>query len=513
MDWLRKKAPEFGRSIVHPGIQLPVFTYNITRPYPYKWFTPVAIVGGILLTILFTALNFYSNAVTPLTITTKELDYFENYRLSGLPGLLANFSASKNQPSCQAINIPVGTNLRTDPSILSYKLLNSELSYYRGGKIRDCEIISMRTEFDTFQEEISDWTVTVVCLVECLVEIIYDGNARVTLETRYGQRTDTSPYRMVDRGKGRATLDPRYVDGLTWVNLLLLASWLETLTAITSQTIQTPQKPKLAEIGMYEDPASIMPRYNLSKGTVAYTKNDDDDLFVGDYVWYNNDHTRRYTNCTTWPTAGNNSWPEISSPLVRLGEAMMMAVYVDFGQANRSRIISSPGVAESWTANLSTIFDRGTIQFGNYSEILLELRVFSSQDLLSDIEVTLSKSFSAVFASTYICQIYTLKQPFRIFISILVADLVLLRAAWSLYNIIVGYFVKSRHPESNVCDDCLSRKKVDEAETSTPMLPGVVKLDGCVEDTIELHDLGPASPPAQQYDRQSMQRLLTHRDV
>lgn len=45
----------------------------------------------------------------------------------------------------------------------------------------------------------------------------------------------------------------------------------------------------------------------------------------------------------------------------------------------------------------------------------------------------------------------------NVLVSILVADLVFLRAAWSLYNLIVGYFLKSRHPDANICDDCLAR--------------------------------------------------------
>lgn len=35
--------------------------YNITRPYPLKWFTPAAIIGGLIATVLFTLLNFASN--------------------------------------------------------------------------------------------------------------------------------------------------------------------------------------------------------------------------------------------------------------------------------------------------------------------------------------------------------------------------------------------------------------------------------------------------------------------
>lgn len=36
------------------------FTYNISRPFPYRWFKPVALVGDLLLAVGFTLLNFAS---------------------------------------------------------------------------------------------------------------------------------------------------------------------------------------------------------------------------------------------------------------------------------------------------------------------------------------------------------------------------------------------------------------------------------------------------------------------
>ena len=34
-----------------------VFSYNLSRPYPYPWFTWVTVVGGILATALFSIIN------------------------------------------------------------------------------------------------------------------------------------------------------------------------------------------------------------------------------------------------------------------------------------------------------------------------------------------------------------------------------------------------------------------------------------------------------------------------
>ena len=36
-------------------------TYSISRPYPYRWITPLVVVGGIVLLVLFSFLNFVSS--------------------------------------------------------------------------------------------------------------------------------------------------------------------------------------------------------------------------------------------------------------------------------------------------------------------------------------------------------------------------------------------------------------------------------------------------------------------
>jgi hypothetical protein len=34
-----------------------IFSYNLSRPYPYPWFTWVVVIGGVLATALFSVVN------------------------------------------------------------------------------------------------------------------------------------------------------------------------------------------------------------------------------------------------------------------------------------------------------------------------------------------------------------------------------------------------------------------------------------------------------------------------
>ncbi|CAD0043380.1 unnamed protein product [Aureobasidium pullulans] len=94
------------------------FCYSITRPYPYKWFTPVAVVGGIVLAALFSFINFYSNAYNMITITTNNPDIVEANRWSHIPGSLT----SRIHPKCEDAIIPVGSTFNTNQTALSYQL-------------------------------------------------------------------------------------------------------------------------------------------------------------------------------------------------------------------------------------------------------------------------------------------------------------------------------------------------------------------------------------------------------
>jgi hypothetical protein len=38
-----------------------IFSYNITKPYPYRWFTWLVVLGGIAAAALFSVINLAAN--------------------------------------------------------------------------------------------------------------------------------------------------------------------------------------------------------------------------------------------------------------------------------------------------------------------------------------------------------------------------------------------------------------------------------------------------------------------
>jgi hypothetical protein len=87
------------------------FSYNLSRPYPFRWFTPVVFAGVIALASIFSVVNFAANGyvlgtsfVSDPNATLAEKAWFEK----------APFSyESKLSASCQSANIAPGTALTT----------------------------------------------------------------------------------------------------------------------------------------------------------------------------------------------------------------------------------------------------------------------------------------------------------------------------------------------------------------------------------------------------------------
>jgi len=85
----------------------PMFSYGISRPYPFKWFTPVVLAGFLVATVLFSFLNFASSgydlileASSDPNTTISEGIWFRNW---------SSYLTSKVKPSCQSVDLHVNT--------------------------------------------------------------------------------------------------------------------------------------------------------------------------------------------------------------------------------------------------------------------------------------------------------------------------------------------------------------------------------------------------------------------
>ena len=102
-------------------MQLPSFSYSISRVYPYPWFTWVVIIGGICATVLFSALNLAANGynlvvqyTTDPNATISQQRWTERFPFS---------MVEKTVASCQSQNLPINSQFFTDKLSLEYTLV------------------------------------------------------------------------------------------------------------------------------------------------------------------------------------------------------------------------------------------------------------------------------------------------------------------------------------------------------------------------------------------------------
>lgn len=173
-------------------------------------------------------------------------------------------------------------------------------------------------------------------------------------------------------------------------------------------------------------------------------------------------------------------------------------------------MLSTPESLQFWTANFSTITEQIPYWFMAASDGPRYLLTYNDTQKNNDSSTGFFDPTASVIATTYMCQGPVMKPRANVFVSILVADLVFLRTAWPLYNLIVSYFLKSRYPDPNICDDCLARKKEEDSLAKKPTTTSTIASTGMSEEVIELDHLPAQRPSAGQHE--STKSLLTHRN-
>lgn len=97
-----------------------VFTYSLARPYPFRWFTTTAVLGGVLTLALFSYLNYAANGFELQTITSSDLNatLADRSELRGLPAPLTG----KYAPKCQPTSLDRYTRFYTNNTGLVYTI-------------------------------------------------------------------------------------------------------------------------------------------------------------------------------------------------------------------------------------------------------------------------------------------------------------------------------------------------------------------------------------------------------
>ena len=161
-----------------------------------------------------------------------------------------------------------------------------------------------------------------------------------------------------------------------------------------------------------------------------------------------------------------NLTPDIWVQADDLSKAFLSTMWTELGQVSAApNIFSSPELLQHFTDHdfLSEL-DQG-LPDGRYKS--------------SPENDTLLGARPSVITTNYLCQVPRRKPWGTLIIAILVADLVLLRALWTVVTFVASYFAKRRYPLANTCETCVRslRGVAESSEEQSSSPPGGSALE------------------------------------
>lgn len=439
------------------------FDYNLTRPYPFRWFTPVAICLCITAVIIFSFINVASSGYTLVVQSTKDPNatLAENTWLKQWP----SFMTTKIRSTCQSAYIPVGTQLFTNNTALTYTLtdvwqqradgkrnISSSLPY-QNNLLEDCSISTIDIDFDSqdrsaVQLSHSLWGAKVSVFTTCSINNTPDGPMKLSLTMLYNYVPSTVRYTDQKSFLGSMFIsrDKDTQASLYWGESLLSMSW-----ATACRELQD-----IGEKGIKTDYTDT-----VNKGTVNFRSRPEDaatsitalDFFEINYQFLE-------LNWGSAPDfvvppkeafnvgslAARKEYPNIWIKADVLAKAAYSTVLTDLGQVNATHnLLQDPAQLEHFTANFSNWYDH--IANAIPGPVIKDYASIGGNT--GPLKVRPS-----VFVLDYLCQIPRRKPMANLIVSVLVADLVFLQAVWQLYKLAVDSFLKKKIPDSQYCEGC-----------------------------------------------------------
>lgn len=148
-------------------------------------------------------------------------------------------------------------------------------------------------------------------------------------------------------------------------------------------------------------------------------------------------------------------YPSIWKSVDVLGKAMWFSVLTDLGRNQTAvpNMLVEPTLLANLTSNYTSEIQAWPTYNDNIAQRidpgLAQASFDPNASPLPDLNATQS-----TLTTNYVCQVPRMKSPGTLFYTVLLADLVYLQNAFTVFAFIVGYLMHRRHPDANYCDGC-----------------------------------------------------------
>lgn len=479
--------------------------YQISRPYPSRWVTPLVAVGAIIALVLFSLLNFASSGYTLVAEYATNPNSTTKHWLDKWPSSLR----SKIRPTCPPSAIPLNSRLYTNNTALQYDLnsvrpLNTGVVslpslVYSNNPLENCGVQSIQMTFEMLgrtanQMAVTTWGLDIQGLVTCKVNSP-EGPVNITLNTNYNFLPPTmSTYGGQYEFPGRNATSSASL----WWGESLLSYFYLNLTDIIPDAVGdqnkislylTPNLNVTRDLDQQDyftmlerDMTIFAAQSRMNAKAKANEKTHDQitqfsdpglsgiDSLVSRVGWIREENST-LSNLIA-KTTGTNIWPIVD----KLAKSFESTILTDLGQINaRPNVLVDPKLLQNYTSVFEAWFDvRGDVN-NRWHGIPATANYEKLRRSTGPIGVNPS-----TLAISYLCQIPKRKPPGDLFISVLVADLVFLQALWLVFTFGMGYWMKRKDETTDYCLGCAGRLgQLHEANEQARYK----KLKAHVEDT------------------------------
>ncbi|KAH8882282.1 hypothetical protein GQ53DRAFT_459974 [Thozetella sp. PMI_491] len=447
-----------------------VYSYSLKRPYPYKWFTPVVTFGGIAALAVFSVINIASSGYTRTVVYTSDPDSTLARKWFGR--LPAVFRDSTN-PTCQPVNIQVNSQFVTNNSALVYTLRNvvedhatdqesqSPALIYNQDVFQNCSVDAITLNLagndrTPSQIAISSWGLTANAAIGCMLTDTLDGSSTlVNLTTTYDLVPNTVDVYTGFRkfiGRNETTLP-----SLFWGESLLAAFWVNITSAM-----------KYGEINPTDGSGRRFTNGFLSLSHNESTPGSDIShpyrlqlLFRFITIMDRGDY-RVMSDSDPQPPVDIRRRPDIWVAADSFAKVFEATILADLGQqptAPRASMLTDPGMLQAFSAHVPDMLTSTLCCTNDMTQLGLAASDYNTWVAQRAVGASGLGITPSLIATSYLCQVPQRKPLGELILSLLIADLVFLRASWALFKLAVESFMMWRDPDVYSCKRCLERSK------------------------------------------------------
>ncbi|KAK1480180.1 hypothetical protein CCUS01_00737 [Colletotrichum cuscutae] len=448
------------------------FSYSISKPYPFRWFTPVVLVGGVILAVLLSLINLSANGYYLKPLYTSDPNGTEALSNAQWFRKIPFNWRSDVKAECQPRLFTIGDSFFT--SNLGFRYIIKAISdsrtnslsslNYKNNTLESCSpksIVLKMKKGDTAVPPAPSWWLsygesTMDATVDCTV-VTDDGPVIITLITEENSGGDhTYSYVIED--------DPGTHASVWWGTRLLNAYWSGVMTVAANMTNIYGSDNYVVRSGF---------TYTPKPGEDIYT-----DQFFDLYWWLaNTDSSILNKNMDKSLKDYNSDW--YGSPALTEGlhssKILFSLLSLDLGNCQAPNLLlDDRGLRYAILAPDDHNRDPGRILNGSRSQLYgsdryNQIPAPRSNDTNSGL-VTLRDSYdkfqpmmgplgcsNATIVSQYLCSVPQQKNGGAMLFSILLADLLFLQAAWKILTWIADGMVSRGNTEAMYCQGCPAR--------------------------------------------------------